>query len=221
MRGAESGGRGVLEGAFAVLEALSTTEGGLGLSEISRRADLPKATVHRLLEQLSELGAVERRDRRYRIGALVSWLGRAWRPDPGLNLAARGPSERLAEVSGANVALCAKFGPEVYISSMVTVAALPYARQRAGTPLPPGTACSAVLLDGESDRVVVDAGRVVAGLYCVAAPVRDEQGRTVAALGAMTMAGRRVEQLIELVRVAAEATTGAMAGPVNGPIASF
>lgn len=38
--------------------------------------------MHRLLNQLVDLGAVERSDRRYRIGSRVFRLGRFWQPEP-------------------------------------------------------------------------------------------------------------------------------------------
>lgn len=52
-------GRGVLEGAFALLEELARG-GETGLSRLAARAGLPKATAHRLLNQLVAVGAVQR-----------------------------------------------------------------------------------------------------------------------------------------------------------------
>src|SRR5262245_57549426 len=61
--------RGVLDGAFAVLDALAREEGGLGLTALSRACGLAKSTVYRLAEQLVALGAVQRVDGRYYVGA--------------------------------------------------------------------------------------------------------------------------------------------------------
>ena len=82
-------GRSVLEGAFAVLDALGRADGGLGLSDLSRESGLAKASTYRLAEQLVSLGAVRRHDRRYYIGARLGRIGQRWEPDPPLRTAAR------------------------------------------------------------------------------------------------------------------------------------
>ncbi|MDT7566078.1 MAG: IclR family transcriptional regulator, acetate operon repressor, partial [Pseudonocardiales bacterium] len=74
------GGRGVLEGAFELLDVLSRMPSGAGLSGLSRDSGLPKATTHRLLEQLVALGAVQRDGQRYYVGGALARLGRSWQP---------------------------------------------------------------------------------------------------------------------------------------------
>ncbi|GAB3003653.1 helix-turn-helix domain-containing protein [Amycolatopsis acidiphila] len=96
-------GRGVLQGAFRVLEVLSGADSGAGLSELARAAGLPKATAYRLLEQLAELGAVRRHERRYFVGGLLARLGNAWQPNPVLQRASREPV-RLLSALGTSVA---------------------------------------------------------------------------------------------------------------------
>jgi IclR family acetate operon transcriptional repressor len=74
-RGVESPavrGRGVLEGAFALLETLRRYADGAGVTELARACGVPKGTVHRLLDQLVAVGAVERYDGRYRGGPKLS-----------------------------------------------------------------------------------------------------------------------------------------------------
>jgi len=51
-------GRSVLEGAFSLLDKLMD-EGELGLTQLAVRCEVPKTTVHRLMEQIALLGAVE------------------------------------------------------------------------------------------------------------------------------------------------------------------
>ena len=51
-------GRGVLDGAFAVLDALAHADEGLGLTALARVSGLAKTSAHRLAEQLVTLGAV-------------------------------------------------------------------------------------------------------------------------------------------------------------------
>ena len=55
---ANAQGRGVLDGAFAVLDALAHADDGLGLTALARASGLAKTSAHRLAEQLVTLGAV-------------------------------------------------------------------------------------------------------------------------------------------------------------------
>ena len=59
---------GVLARAFLVLNAVGAVGGAMTLAQISRETDLPKTTVHRVLQQMLRLGALEREGDRYRIG---------------------------------------------------------------------------------------------------------------------------------------------------------
>jgi IclR helix-turn-helix domain len=52
-------GRGVLDGAFAILDALAHADEGLGLTALARASGLAKTSAHRLAEQLVTLGAVQ------------------------------------------------------------------------------------------------------------------------------------------------------------------
>ncbi|MGA5252515.1 helix-turn-helix domain-containing protein [Streptomyces pseudogriseolus] len=67
----------MLEGAFALLEALRQHGDEAGVTELAVACGVPKSTAHRLLEQLVALGAVERRGARYRLGAQLYRLGQA------------------------------------------------------------------------------------------------------------------------------------------------
>jgi DNA-binding IclR family transcriptional regulator len=98
-------GRGVLGGAFAVLEALAPADGGLGLTALARATGLAKTSAYRLAEQLVSLGAVQRVDHRYYIGARIGQIGRQWQPDPLLRRAAQAPVHTLAVRAGAVASL--------------------------------------------------------------------------------------------------------------------
>ncbi|MEU5047830.1 IclR family transcriptional regulator [Streptomyces griseorubiginosus] len=100
----DGGGRSVMEGAFALLGAVERA-GEAGPTRLAAECGLPKTTAYRLLEQLVDLGAVERSRGGYRMGPLVFRLGRSWQPYPGLRAAARAPARRLARLTGAAVAL--------------------------------------------------------------------------------------------------------------------
>ena len=96
-----SAARGVLGGAFAVLEALAQADAGLGLSGLARASGLAKTSAYRLAEQLVGLGAIQRVDRRYYVGARVGRIGQQWQPDPLLRRAAQTTVHALAVKSRA------------------------------------------------------------------------------------------------------------------------
>ena len=98
-------GRGVLDGAFAVREALADADGGLGLTALAGASGLAKTSAYRLAEQLVALGAVQRVHHRYYIGARIGRIGQRWQPDPVLRRAARAPVHTLAWHSGAVASL--------------------------------------------------------------------------------------------------------------------
>ena len=100
-----SAARGVLGGAFAVLEALAQADAGLGLSGLARASGLAKTSAYRLAEQLVGLGAIQRVDQRYYVGARVGRIGQQWQPDPLLRRAAQAPVHTLAVKSRAVASL--------------------------------------------------------------------------------------------------------------------
>lgn len=78
-------GESVLTRAMRILRAFSTVSASLTVSEISRHADLPVATAHRLVAELVDLGALEREpDKRVRIGYQLWEM--ASRSSPALDL---------------------------------------------------------------------------------------------------------------------------------------
>lgn len=62
---------------FSILELLSTSPNGLGVSEISERLSLPKSTVHRLLGDLQQLEYIVLNDslKVYRLSFKLAQLG--------------------------------------------------------------------------------------------------------------------------------------------------
>ena len=64
-----SGGVQSLDRAFAILEAMADAGGVIGLSQLAEKADLPLATIHRLVRTLVNLGYVRQEDsRQYSLG---------------------------------------------------------------------------------------------------------------------------------------------------------
>jgi DNA-binding IclR family transcriptional regulator len=98
-------GRGVLDGAFAVLEALAFADNGLGLTALARVSGLAKSSAHRLAEQLVTLGAVQCFEHRYYVGPRMLRIGQRWQPDPLLRLSAQVPVHTLAVQSRAIASL--------------------------------------------------------------------------------------------------------------------
>jgi len=98
-------GRGVLDGAFAVLDALAHADEGLGLTALARASGLAKTSVHRLAEQLITFGAVQCVEHRYYVGPRMLRIGQRWQPDPLLRRSARAPVHTLAVRSRAMASL--------------------------------------------------------------------------------------------------------------------
>ena len=98
-------GRGVLHGAFAVLDALAHADEGLGLTELARATGLAKTSAHRLAEQLVTLGAVQCVEHRYYVGPRMLRIGQRWQPDPLLRRFAQAPVHTLAVQSRAMASL--------------------------------------------------------------------------------------------------------------------
>jgi IclR family transcriptional regulator, acetate operon repressor len=77
-------GRGVLEGAFRLLRALPDIDGPGQLSRLAEATGIPRPSVHRLMAQLLDVGAVELRGDLYRLGTAM--LGFANRVEPTVGL---------------------------------------------------------------------------------------------------------------------------------------
>src|SRR5271157_5024336 len=98
-------GRGVLDGAFAVLDALAHADQGLGLTSLARVSGLAKSSTHRLAEHLVRLGAVQCFEHRYYVGPRMLRIGQRWQPDPLLRRFAQAPVHALAVQSHAMASL--------------------------------------------------------------------------------------------------------------------
>lgn len=98
-------GRGVLDGAFALLDALAHVDEGLGLTALARASGLAKTSAHRLAKQLVTLGAVQCAEHRYYVGPRMLHIGQRWQPDPLLRRCAQAPVHTLAVQSRAMASL--------------------------------------------------------------------------------------------------------------------
>lgn len=86
-----------VERAVLVLELLRTADGGLSLNELTLRAELPKASVFRMLRTLEKTGLVERPSGQdvYRLGVRCLALGQAYLEQTDLRSEARPVLEKL------------------------------------------------------------------------------------------------------------------------------
>lgn len=128
--------RAVIETAFGLLASLE----GLGsarVSELQRDSGLPRTTVRRMLGQLQEVGAVERSNRRWRLGPTLIRFGAGVPADPRLRDVARRPLMDLANATGALVALTVEMA-----GRNVVVDVMPGTRPLAHEPTP-GLVCGA------------------------------------------------------------------------------
>ena len=185
--------RGVLGGAFGLLAALHGLESAR-VSDLQLATSLPRTTVHRLLNQLEQVGAVERLGRRWRLGPTLVELGAGVPAEPRLRSVARRPLMDLANVTGALVALSVEIGGQLLV-----IEVLP-GRHRLPLEPNPGMALAgakqAVVraheqARGGDMRPVLDAGGVDPRISCVAAPFRISS-RDVAVVWLMVPGGRGV-----------------------------
>lgn len=218
-------GRGVLDGAFAVLDALALTDEGLGLTALARRSGLPKTSAHRLAEQLVALGAVQCVEQRYYVGPRIFGIGQRWQPDPLLRRCALAPVHTLAVQSRAMASLRVLQGHRLrYVCAAVPHghAHIPdpadpesIARTATGRVLYAAQAADTVALPDcwshhewrdlrksirEAGATVIDRQDAVAGMCCVSAPVWWPDGACAGAVTVTVHANELPVGLSALVR---------------------
>ena len=113
---------------LASLHSLGTAR----VSDLQRESGLPRTTVHRLLGQLQEVGAIERTAGGWRLGPTLVELGAGVPAEPRLRSVARRPLLDLANATGAVVA------PSVEMSGELVVTEVPAGRSRLAAEPDPG-----------------------------------------------------------------------------------
>ncbi|MBE3010760.1 helix-turn-helix domain-containing protein [Microbispora sp. NEAU-D428] len=223
VRTGTANGRGVLEGAFHLLDVLAAAEEGAGLSELARDAGMPKATTYRLLRQLANLGAVQQHGQRYFVGRRLARLGGAWQPDPRLQAAAREPVRLLSALTTTVTFLTVLEEDRVRVITAARGEIREVPPVLPGSELAEATAAGRVLLmqrpDGDtvppgftlaewrraqaafrrSGSVAADHQEVLPGVCCVAVPVRRPDGEIVASVSALAVRPTVPAGLTELV----------------------
>lgn len=228
----DAGGRGVLEGAFELLEALERVEGA-GLTRLASECGLPKTTVHRLLEQLVTLGAVERRGSGYRMGPRMFRLGQQWQPYPGLRAVAKEPMRRLVRATGATVGISVLWQGQTLVPDWMPGEGAPRAVLRHGVTWPWFTAAGKVLAAAAYPQLpggpmpaswpqeaaairergaAFDREDVSPGVCCAAVPVHGGDGTVVAALCMLTDPAHHLERLAEVAQKTSRAIGAGLRG---------
>ncbi len=115
--------------AFAILEVMADAGGIIGLSELAERADLPLATIHRLVRTLVDLGYVRQEpSRQYSLGSRLIRLAdmsskriATW-ARPAMNGAVDelGESVNLAVLDGDEIVYVAQVQPSTNFMRMFT-----------------------------------------------------------------------------------------------------
>ncbi|MEO5854198.1 MAG: IclR family transcriptional regulator [Nocardioides sp.] len=124
-----AGGVQSLDRAFVILEAMADAGGIIGLSQLAERADLPLATIHRLVRTLVDLGYV-RQDpsRQYSLGPRLMRLADAstkrigtWaKPAMNAAVAQLNESVNLAILDGDEIVYVAQVQPSANFMRMFT-----------------------------------------------------------------------------------------------------
>jgi DNA-binding IclR family transcriptional regulator len=233
-------GRRVLDGAFAVLEALANADRGLGLTALASASGLPKTSAYRLAEQLLALGAVHRVDHRYFVGARVGRIGQRWQPDPLLREAGQTPVHTLAVQSRATASL--RILEEHRLRVICTTA--PHGHAFLPNPADPEstarTATGRVLYASQASTdeaalpacwsraewrrlrarirdisaTVVDHQEAVVGICCVSAPVWWPDGTCAGAVTAVVQSPKPPQKLNDLVLAAAHGIGARLCLPI-------
>jgi IclR family acetate operon transcriptional repressor len=202
----------------AVLKAFRASREALGVSAVEQKTGLPRATVHRTLNELAKTGLLERSGTSYRPGLLLFELGNMPSDVQQMRTLARPHMTSLRLTTGLNVTLAVLDGLDCVYLEILRAAEHRRLPQRVGGRWPAHACCSgkallafdpqarsllastAVLrpltsrtmtaheaVEKELDEIRVrgaafDREESVPGLTGVAAPIRNSQGRVVAAL---------------------------------------
>ncbi|MEU7364128.1 helix-turn-helix domain-containing protein [Streptomyces hygroscopicus] len=171
-------GRSVVDGAFRVLQALPQAGREHQVANLARLTNLPRPTVHRLLHQLRDAGAVEPHDGRWMLSATLLGLTRQIEPITGLRQSTTSIIQQLRDQTGTTVALVVPT-ERIYVALEVIPGrdALPV-DARSGAEMPATTAAGIILgaTDVPSCRrrhfgAVVDDQNTMPGVACYAVPV--------------------------------------------------
>jgi hypothetical protein len=206
-------GRSVIGTAFELLDHVGALE-PVRLLDLAAATGIPRQTVHRLLKQLIDVGAVRRDGARYCLGASLLGLGARVTPERRLRALARRPLAELAAATGAAVTLSATIGGDtVFLDTMDTRVAL--GLPEPGSRVPQGTAQARLHTEIGCRAPVVDAGGYLAHISCVAVAVPLGRGQ-VAAVTALVAGQRPSRALLAATRATGTRIAALLNAPLTG-----
>jgi IclR family KDG regulon transcriptional repressor len=188
--------------AIRLLKAFSEDDDELGISELSRRLGLAKSTVHRLAVTLVSEGLLEqdRDNGKYHLGIALFRLGALVRRRMNVSNEARPYLYDLREKINETVHLAILDGSEImYVYNLESTQAI---RMRSDIGVRKPAYCTAEGLAPRTPKTLTSADRFIKalgvvrqrgcaiedeeselGMVCIAAPIRDDSGAVVAAVG--------------------------------------
>jgi IclR family acetate operon transcriptional repressor len=203
MQGEGIVGRGVIEAAFALLDQVRALEPAR-LVDLAAASGIPRPTVHRLLAQLIEVGAVRRDGRRYRLGLRALGFGAGGQVERRLRAVAGRPLAELATRTGAGVLLTVAIdGEAVFLDTLDARRPLGLVAEP-GSPVWPGTAVARAHARGLEARpaLCVDGGEIITEVSCVSMPIL-LAGGGVAAISTIAPGSRPSPVLLAATRATA------------------
>ena len=178
----------VLDRMTAILDAFGELGEGLGVTELARRANLPKSTVSRIAADLVEEGYLDRVNTHLYLGLRLFELGQNVEQPRRLRRLAITAMTALRDATGQNVQLAIADDDEVVIIANANGRETEHPVARIGERLPRastalGTAFDMITQHSAHGRAdVVPVAEVVHGEHtCLASPVH-ERGVVIAAL---------------------------------------
>jgi hypothetical protein len=213
-RPSHNDGRSIVETAFDLLDQVGALQ-PVRLIDLAQATGVPRPTVHRLLKQLIEVGAVRREGTRYRLGASLLGLGSRVTPERRLRVAARRPMAELAAATGAAVSLSATIGGDVVFLDTVDARDPLGFLPEPGARVPSGTAQARAHTEIGRSVPIVDAGSVLADVSCVAVAVPLGDGQ-VAAVSALVVGIRPPAALLAATRATGARIAGRLRAPSVG-----
>jgi IclR family acetate operon transcriptional repressor len=234
--------------AFIMLRAFHGAGEGLTSQELSQRAHLPKASGHRLIQTLEDIGAVMRGpDGRYRLGMTLVSLSHDVAVDELLRETSWGPlteiSERLdltvqmgllqdgmvtyvaqisdstnftagARIKARHEAYCSALG-KVLLAALAPDALESFLQNGEFVAMTAQTIIDPACLRSEIEKVracgyAIDDEEAVPGMRSIAVPIRDSDGRTIAAISATDDAACMDEAQLQDAREALLAASAAI-----------
>lgn len=179
-----TGSVSVLDRLSAVLDAFEGTDQGLTITEISRRANLPKSTVSRFAADLIDEGYLDREGALLYVGIRLFELGQGVEHPRRLRELSRHGMLQLRNASGLHVQLAVADGDDVVVianapgrHSYPQAARIGERLPRESTAL--GAACAAVRHDPAASRATAPIAsaavyeRAHEEYLCLASPVSD------------------------------------------------